>query len=119
VTCDVTRHDVAARASDADLASLKAALRGRHREIVDFLYSSDPARSTEEQAAFQAMLVFEAEELGGPGIPGWLDWAITRYTEDPSVDRLEAVRRAYAEMSKLNLSHLQADLARARQLLDP
>jgi len=117
VTCDVTRHDVAGKARDEELAALATALRGRHADIVDFLYSSEPASSSEEQAAFQAMLVFELEELGGPGIPGWLDWAIRRYREEPSEDRYATLAQAYQQMSVLGFRHLIKDLDAARQLL--
>ena len=117
VTCDVTRHDVAAKAGDEELATLSAALRGRHADIVEFLYSGEVLAPTEEQAAFGAMLVFELEELKGPGIPGFLDWAIRRYVEQPSVVRRADLARAYAQVSKLPFPHLADDLNRARQLL--
>jgi hypothetical protein len=117
VTCDVTRHDVAEKANEEELAALAAALRGRHGEIVDFLYSTEPTHQSDEQSAFQAMLVLELEELEGPGIPGWLEWAITRYVQHPSDERREVLAGVYQQMSQYRLPHLKNDLDRARQLL--
>lgn len=118
VTCDVTRHDVAAKATDEDLADLSARLRGRHDQIVDWLYSPGDEYS-DERAAFSAMLVFESEECKGPGIPGLLDWEIRKYREQPTEERRHRLRDACLKMEKYNFGHLKDDLATARELLGP
>src|SRR5438045_386950 len=65
VTCDVTRHDVAAKSSTEELKGFKVALAGRHDDIVDWLYSFEGTDRPREAAVFQAMLVLELEECGG------------------------------------------------------
>lgn len=118
VTCDVTRHDVAEKASEADLAELSRVLQGRHDDIVDFLYSGELLSPTTEQAAFSAMLVFELEELRGPGVPGYLPWAIRRYEQEASLERRAELIKAYDFASDLPMAkYLAAYLERARELL--
>jgi hypothetical protein len=116
VTCDVTRHDVAAKASDADLAALTQALSGRHDAIDDWLYSSD--KWNDEQAAFNAMVVLELEECDGPGSPGLLEWAIRFYRDQPSTERRERLASAYAQVLTWGpMPHLTDHLRVARELL--
>src|SRR6185369_4008066 len=81
VSCDVTRHDVAEKASKRELESLAAALAGRHDDIVDWLYSFEDTDPPREAAVFQAMLVLELEECDGPGIPGLLKWAYRKHAK--------------------------------------
>ncbi|MBN2498043.1 MAG: hypothetical protein JXR96_25860 [Deltaproteobacteria bacterium] len=117
VTCDVTRHDVADKASRAELAELAAGLRGRHCEIEDWLYSPDDG-SDDERAAFQAMVVLEAEACDGPGLAGLLGWAIRWYRDRPCAERRERLAAAYREVLGWGeLPHLAEDLRAARELL--
>ncbi|MCZ7645966.1 MAG: hypothetical protein M5U26_11890 [Planctomycetota bacterium] len=98
VTCDITRHDVAAKASKAELSHLAASLRGRHHQIEDWLNTDENEESEEERAAFQAMVVLEMEECDGPGLKGLIDWAIRWYKDDPSPNRLHRLKAAYQEV---------------------
>jgi hypothetical protein len=87
IGCDATRHDFAEKMSNADREELKEALAGRHGQIEDFLYVSPPTMKpsgaiSTEQHAFQATLILEMEECDGPGIAGYLDYAIRKVKED-------------------------------------
>ena len=115
VTCDVTRHDMAEKAGEAELKAFAAALKGRHADIVDFLYSTKDVSN--EQAAFQAMLVLELEECNGPGIPGLLTWAIRKYRDQPTAERRSRLAEAHQQMSRFGFAHLQRELDEAKQLL--
>src|SRR5262245_12322177 len=116
VTCDVTRHDVAAKATDAELSEFSERLKGRHDQIVDWLHSGGDELS-DERAAFRAMLVLEMEECKGRGIPGLLAWCIRKYREEPSEERRQRLKAAYDQMAKYGFRHLVSDLAEARTLL--
>jgi hypothetical protein len=73
VLCDITRHDVADKASPTELAKLSDALRGRHKDINDWLNSlpREPKKPWPDAAYhFMAMCVLEMEELKGPGLAG-------------------------------------------------
>jgi hypothetical protein len=119
VTCDVTRHDVAAKATDGELAALAANLKGRHHEIEDWLYSPDDGLSGDERAAFQAMVVLEMEECDGPGLAGLLDWAIRWYNDHPSPERYQRLAQAVDQVRSWGyIRHLAEDLRIAQELLD-
>jgi hypothetical protein len=117
ITCDVTRHDVAAKATDEELANLARRLQGRHDDIVDFLYSADVGGSESEKAVFQAMLILELEECDGPGIPGLLEWAMRRHQASLTGETRSRLSEAYSQMSRLGFAHLENDLVAARELL--
>jgi len=105
VTCDVTRHDVAAKATDAELDALKEELRGRHEEIWDFLYSiPDGAEIPTEVSAFQALLVFELEERQGRGIPGSLTYWLGKCRREPIPEHSRRLAQACEETKSLWMS---------------
>jgi hypothetical protein len=119
VTCDVTRHAVAAKATDAELSELAAALCGRHQQIEDWLYSPADGQSEVERSAFQAMVVLELEACDGPGLAGLLAWAVRWYKDAPSPVRLKRLREAYAEVLGWGaMPHLADDLRKARELIE-
>jgi hypothetical protein len=98
ITCDVTRHDVAERVSKSELEELARALEGRHEEIEDWLYSFQDQEYPDEAAAFEAMVVMEMEECDGPGLRGFLDWALVKYRQSPSEENRARLQRAYEEL---------------------
>ncbi len=97
IGCDVTRHDAAEKTSEAEIAEIARLLQGRHAQIYRWLYSEGESISAEAHA-FQAVLVFEMEEAGGPGIPGLLDWRIQEFKRDPCEENRDLLRSAYEEI---------------------
>ncbi len=97
ITCDVTRHEVAEGATEAEFKKLRKALDGRHPAIYDFLYSDDKDAS-EEIAVFSALLTFEMEECDGPGIPSAVDYWYRKYREDPSGAHREKLEKKVKEL---------------------
>ena len=95
VTCDVTRHEVAEHATEAELQEIREALKGRHAAIHDFLYSDQQDDRVPEVSAFQALLVFELEECEGPGIPGELEYWLSKHQQNASPMHRERVESAY------------------------
>jgi hypothetical protein len=57
-----------------------------------------------EAGAFSALLVFEMEEAGGPGIPGLLDWRIQEFKRDSSEQNRTLLRDAYEYFQSSNSS---------------
>lgn len=70
ITCDVTRHDLGEKTSQADKDELSRQLRGRHDRINDWLNSLAFDSGNRAAAHFTAMCVFELEENNGPGLKG-------------------------------------------------
>jgi hypothetical protein len=118
ISCDVTRHDAAEKASAAELAEVAQLLQGRHPQIYRWLYSRGKSKS-EEARAFQALLVFEMEEANGPGIPSLLKWRIREFKRDPSEENRGLLRDAYDEVQSWSpfLKQLQP-LEEVKALLD-
>jgi len=94
ISCDVTRHDAAEKASKAELAEVARLLSGRHTQVYRWYYSHWPSPSV-EACAFSDLLVFEMEEVDGPGIPGLLHWRIQEFKRDPSEENRGLLRSAY------------------------
>lgn len=86
ITCDITRHDAASKATDVQLASLAEKLAGTHSIYEDWAFGGMPEfdSTSEECSIFGAMYLFELEEVNGPGVRSKLDWATTRYENDKS-----------------------------------
>jgi hypothetical protein len=113
-----TSYDAAPRARATELAALSAALRGRHHDIEDWLFSTD--QWSKEQAAFHAMVVLEWQECSGPGLAGLLAWAIRYYREQPTPERRERLAAAYEEVSAWRVmpEAYEAQLQIAHNLLE-
>ena len=99
IAADTARHRRAEMATDAELAEISVLLRGRHRQIEDWLYSFEPDdKVSTEAVAFQSLLVFEMEECEGPGIHGWLGYALLVWNETPTPEAEVRLRAAYENM---------------------
>ena len=70
IQCDITRHDLGDKTSQADKDELTRRLRGRHDRINDWLNSLGLQSGNEASPHFIAMCVFELEENNGPGLKG-------------------------------------------------
>lgn len=101
ITCDVTRHDVAERVPESELEELAKALEGRHEEIEDWLYSLQDQDYPDEAAAFEAMVVMEMEACDGPGLRGFLDWALLKYRQSQTEENRARLQRAYEELVEI------------------
>jgi hypothetical protein len=93
---DTARQRAAENATDADRDEIRAALKGHHREIEDWLYAlAEGEVPTREMARIQALVLFELEECAGPGLRGWLDYALAVTKENPSEEHLVLLSRAF------------------------
>jgi hypothetical protein len=70
VTCDITRHDLGDRTSQADKDDLTRRLRGRHDRINEWLNTLPIGTPNQAAGRFTAMCLFELEENAGPGLKG-------------------------------------------------
>jgi hypothetical protein len=70
ITCDITRHDLGDKTSQADKDALSLHLRGRHDRINEWLNSLGLRNDNNASPHFIAMCVFESEENDGPGLKG-------------------------------------------------
>jgi hypothetical protein len=119
ISCDITRHDAGEKASAAELAEVGHLLKHRHDQIYDFLYADHGDEIPDEVSAFQALIVFEMEEVDGPGIPGLLEWRIRKFKMSPNAVTKQALRLACDEMSSFGwIAAVSKSLAEARALLD-
>jgi hypothetical protein len=99
VACDVTRHDVASKASDEEFSRLADALCGCHDQIEDFLYDSDSSDAqSDEQYHFGRLLIFESEECGGPGIHSPLEHAVRKCRQGSAPKNLRRLRMRYQQI---------------------
>jgi len=116
ISCDVTRHDAAEKATGAEIAEVGRILQGRHTQIYRWLYTE--VSVSDEAGAFQSLLVFEMEEADGPGIPGLLDWRVQEFKREPSEQNRELLQAAYKEVQSWDpvLKKWQP-IAEAEQLL--
>ena len=122
VTCDVTRHDVAAKASEQELKHFSEALDPQRDDIIDWLYSFEGVPQPHEAAVFQAMLILEAEECSGPGIPGYFTWAFRKHSASPEPETLRRLRAAYhfaAEHDLLRFESRERVAAAQKALAQP
>ena len=94
---DTRRHRLMEAASDEQLEELSSKLSGRHRLIEEWLYSFRTGEPVSPEAiAFQSLVVAELEECDGPGLRGYLDYALAAWREDPSPASAERLRDAYS-----------------------
>jgi hypothetical protein len=123
ITCDVTRHDAARLATDAELISLREQLKGTHSLYEDWSFGaldSFASRST-ENSVFGAMYRFETEAAGGPGFGSRLDWAIRRFQGSPDTenrDRLQSALDWVVARGRGFMKPRQESIGLARRLLD-
>jgi hypothetical protein len=75
VSCDVTRHDLGSKTSQADKDALSLALRGRHDRISSWLNELGIGHCNQAAGHFLSMCIFELEENDGPGINGDPEYA--------------------------------------------